>query len=92
MRFRIVQGVCGALALCGCAAGGHPLDCMTGLVAWSDCAPGTKGYLYHQQSLAAQPDPQAAADDASCKSFGTTAGTDAYVSCRVKLKTAREAP
>jgi hypothetical protein len=80
-----------AMLLSGCAAGGHPLDCMTGLVAWSDCAPGTKGYLYHQQSLQAQPvaaapdDPQQQQDDATCKSYGTLPGTDAYVNCRLKL-------
>ena len=69
------------LALSGCAAGGHPLDCMTGLVAWGDCAVGTKGYLLHQQSLnAASGD-----DDVKCKSYGAVLGSDAYVQCRIKL-------
>ncbi len=32
-----------ALLMSGCA--NHPLHCATGLIAWCDCLPGTKGIL-----------------------------------------------
>ena len=35
--------------IAGCA--NHPVDCATGLIAWDDCLPGTKGYEIRQQSL-----------------------------------------
>ncbi len=38
-----------ALLMSGCA--NHPLDCATGLIAWDDCLPGTKGYAIRQESL-----------------------------------------
>ena len=71
--------------IAGCA--NHPLDCATGLVAWDDCLPGTKGYEIRQQSLknlsAAKAD-KAAADDQACQSYGAKPGTDAYINCRVQ--------
>ncbi len=73
------------LVLVGCA--NHPLDCATGLIAWDDCLPGTKGYEIRQQSLrnlsAAQAE-KSATDDAICQSYGAKPGTDAYVNCRVQ--------
>lgn len=64
------------------------------MVAWNDCAPGTKGYLYHQQSVeaahAGDPvTPEEKADDATCRSYGTAPGSDAYVNCRIKLRDGR---
>lgn len=76
-----------ALLLSGCA--NHPLDCATGLVAWDDCLPGTKGYTIRQESLknvAAAEGHQATSDDAECQSFGAQPGTDSYVNCRIQLK------
>lgn len=74
------------LMLGGCA--NHPLDCATGLVAWDDCLPGTKGYAVRQQSLknlAATQQQQSTTDDAQCQSYGAKPGTDIYVNCRVQL-------
>jgi hypothetical protein len=88
-------------ALAGCSDIPHPLDCATGTVAWSNCPPGSKGYLLHQQSMDAKRkadaekatnDPYDAADDAQCKSYGTTPGTDTYVTCRLKIKESRAKP
>lgn len=76
-----------ALLLAGCA--NHPLDCATGLIAWDDCLPGTKGYAIRQESLknlAAAEGNQANDDDLQCQSYGAKPGTDAYVNCRVQLK------
>jgi hypothetical protein len=75
------------LALAGCA--NHPLDCATGLIAWDDCLPGTKGYTIRQESLknlAVAEGHQASNDDAECQSFGAQPGTDTYVNCRIQLK------
>ncbi|WP_421556163.1 hypothetical protein [Pseudomonas kitaguniensis] len=74
------------ITLAGCA--NHPLDCATGLVAWDDCLPGTKGYAIRQESmanLAATKAQQASSDDAQCQSYGAKPGSDAYVNCRVQL-------
>lgn len=74
------------LMLTGCA--NHPLDCATGLIAWDDCLPGTKGYAIRQESLrklAATQQQQANTDDAQCQSYGAKPGTDTYVNCRVQL-------
>jgi hypothetical protein len=76
-----------ALMLAGCA--NHPLDCATGLIAWDDCLPGTKGYAIRQESLknlAAAEGHQASSDDAECQSFGAQPGTDSYINCRIQLK------
>lgn len=76
-----------ALLMSGCA--NHPLDCATGLIAWGDCLPGTKGYAIRQESLndlAAAEGQKANSDDAECQSFGAQPGTDTYVSCRIQLK------
>ncbi|AZE73942.1 hypothetical protein C4K00_3721 [Pseudomonas synxantha] len=62
-----------ALLMSGCA--NHPLDCATGLIAWDDCLPGTKGYAIRQESLsnlAAAKELQAVKDDAQCQSYGAT--------------------
>jgi hypothetical protein len=78
--------VVAALILAGCA--NHPLDCATGLIAWDDCLPGTKGYAIRQESLknlAATQQQQSNTDDAQCQSYGAKPGTDAYVNCRVQL-------
>ena len=80
-------GVIALLALAGCA--NHPLDCATGLIAWDDCLPGTKGYAIRQESLknlAAAEGQKANSDDAECRSFGAQPGTDTYVNCRIQLK------
>lgn len=72
--------------IAGCA--NHPLDCATGLIAWDDCLPGTKGYEIRQQSLKNLSDAKAGKDymdDAKCRSYGAVPGSDAYVSCRVQL-------
>jgi hypothetical protein len=76
-----------ALLMSGCA--NHPLDCATGLIAWDDCLPGTKGYAIRQESLknlAAAEGQKANSDDAECQSFGAQPGTDTYVNCRIQLK------
>ncbi|MGF6125197.1 hypothetical protein QF019_000386 [Pseudomonas frederiksbergensis] len=76
-----------AFMLAGCA--NHPLDCATGLIAWDDCLPGTKGYAIRQESLknlAAAEGHQASSDDAECQSFGAQPGTDSYINCRIQLK------
>ncbi|MCL5229713.1 hypothetical protein [Pseudomonas nunensis] len=76
-----------ALLMSGCA--NHPLDCATGLIAWDDCLPGTKGYVIRQESLknlAAAEGQKANSDDAECQSFGAQPGTDTYVNCRIQLK------
>ncbi|ROM94881.1 hypothetical protein BK657_27185 [Pseudomonas brassicacearum] len=78
--------VASLIALTGCA--NHPLDCATGLIAWDDCLPGTKGYTVRQESLknlAVAKELQAAKNDAQCRSYGATPGSDAYVNCRVQL-------
>jgi len=75
------------LMLAGCA--NHPLDCATGLIAWDDCLPGTKGYAIRQESLrnlALAEGHQANSDDSECQSFGALPGTDTYVNCRIQLK------
>ncbi len=80
-------GVIALLALAGCA--NHPLDCATGLIAWDDCLPGTKGYAIRQESLknlAVAEGQRVSSDDAECQSFGALPGTDAYVNCRIQLK------
>lgn len=81
-----------ALLMSGCA--NHPLDCATGLIAWDDCLPGTKGYAIRQErlsNLAAAKELQAVKDDAQCQSYGATPDSDAYVNCRVQLdKTATD--
>ena len=69
------------LALAGCA--NHPLDCATGLVAWDDCLPGTKGYEIRQNKLTR--------DDELCKSYGLEFGTPEYGQCRVSLHNQSEA-
>ena len=72
--------------IAGCA--NHPLDCATGLIAWDDCLPGTKGYEIRQQSLKNLSDAKARKDledDAKCRSYGALLGSDAYVNCRVQL-------
>lgn len=72
--------------LAGCA--NHPLDCATGLVAWDDCLPGTKGYEIRQRSLAnlsAVKASKDAQDDAQCRSYGASPGSDVCVNCRVQL-------
>ena len=74
------------ILIAGCA--NHPLDCATGLIAWDDCIPGTKGYEIRQQSLKNFSEAKAEKDymdDAKCRSFGATPGSDAYVNCRVQL-------
>ncbi|TWR79727.1 hypothetical protein FJD37_23020 [Pseudomonas saxonica] len=74
------------ILIAGCA--NHPLDCATGLIAWDDCLPGTKGYEIRQQSLKNLSEAKAEKDymdDAKCRSYGATPGSDAYVSCRVQL-------
>lgn len=74
------------IIIAGCA--NHPLDCATGLVAWDDCLPGTKGYEIRQQSLKNLSDAKAekdSMDDAKCRSYGAVPGSDAYVNCRVQL-------
>lgn len=76
-----------ALMLTGCA--NHPLDCATGLIAWDDCLPGTKGYAIRQESLknlAVAEGHQASNDDAECQSFGAQPGTDPYINCRIQLR------
>ena len=76
-----------ALMLTGCA--NHPLDCATGLIAWDDCLPGTKGYAIRQESLknlAVAEGRQASIDDAECQSFGAQPGTGPYINCRIQLK------
>jgi hypothetical protein len=73
------------LVLAGCS--NHPLDCATGLIAWDDCLPGTKGYEVRQHSLknlSAARAEKTATDDAICQSYGAKPGSDAYVSCRVQ--------
>jgi len=65
------------------------LDCATGLIAWDDCLPGTKGYAIRQESLknlAVAEGQKANSDDAECQSFGAQPGTDTYVNCRIQLK------
>lgn len=79
--------VASLFALAGCA--NHPLDCATGLIAWDDCLPGTKGYSIRQESLknlAVAETHQAHDDDAECQSFGALPGTDMYMNCRIQLK------
>ena len=79
-----------ALVLTGCA--NHPLDCATGFIAWDDCLPGTKGYEIRQQRLAnlkGAIESKQQLDDAKCKSYGATPGSDAYVNCRVQLDKGR---
>ena len=74
------------ILIAGCA--NHPLDCATGLIAWDDCIPGTKGYEIRQQSLknlSEAKDEKDYMDDAKCRSYGATPGSDAYVNCRVQL-------
>lgn len=76
-----------AILLCGCA--NHPLDCATGLVAWDDCLPGTKGYEIRQESLRrvkAAEQAQIDHDDQLCRSYGAVPGSDAYVNCRATLQ------
>jgi len=88
------------LCLSACEDIPHPLDCATGFVAWSNCPPGSKGYFLYQNSLASKQgnasqvakDPNDAADDATCKSYSTVPGTDAYVNCRIKVRGARTSP
>ena len=80
------MAVVAGVMLAGCA--NHPMDCATGLVAWDDCLPGTKGYAIRQESLknlAAAQQQQANMDDAQCQSYGAKPGTDTYVNCRVQL-------
>jgi hypothetical protein len=64
-----------ATSLFGCAH--HPLDCATGLIAWDDCEPGTKGYEMRQAA--------ANRDDQDCQSWGAKPGTETYVNCRAML-------
>lgn len=74
------------ILIAGCA--NHPLDCATGLIAWDDCLPGTKGYEIRQQSLKNLSEAKAEKDymdDAKCRSYGATLGSDVYVNCRVQL-------
>lgn len=74
------------ILIAGCA--NHPLDCATGLIAWDDCLPGTKGYEIRQQSLKNLSEAKAEKDymdDAKCRSYSATPGSDAYVNCRVQL-------
>ncbi len=74
------------ILIAGCA--NHPLDCATGLIAWDDCLPGTKGYEIRQQSLKNLSEAKAEKDymdDAKCRSYGATPGFDDYVNCRVQL-------
>ena len=74
------------ILIAGCA--NHPLDCATGLIAWDDCLSGTKGYEIRQQSLKNLSEAKAEKDymdDAKCRSYGATPGSDAYVNCRVQL-------
>jgi hypothetical protein len=83
MKNLLLTGI--MLGLVGCA--NHPLDCATGLIAWDDCLPGTKGYEIRQQSLrslSAARAEKSATDDAVCQSYGAKPGTDAYVNCRVQ--------
>lgn len=69
------------LALGACA--NHPLDCASGLVAWDDCLPGTKGYEIRQSRLTR--------DDDLCKSYGLNFGTPEYAQCRVSLQNQSDA-
>lgn len=69
-----------AMLLGGCA--GHPVDCATGLVAWSDCAPGTAGYQRRQNSLDQDAD--------RCSGYGYTPGTDGYAHCRMSMDQNRD--
>lgn len=87
---KIWVGMTAFLMLSGCA--NHPLDCATGLVAWDDCLPGTRGYEIRQESLkrlAISQQGQATTDDQQCRSYGAIPGSDAYVNCRVLLSTSK---
>lgn len=79
-------GAVALLALSGCA--NHPVDCSMG-IKWNDCHPDTNGFANRQENLknlAVAKELQAAKDDAQCRSYGATPGSDAYVNCRVQLE------
>ncbi|RBB96821.1 hypothetical protein C3E97_029915 [Pseudomonas sp. MWU12-2115] len=69
----------------GCS--NHPMECALGTPR-ADCLPGTNGYSERQRRVnnaEAVEAAKSAADDAKCRSYGATPGTDAYVNCRVQL-------
>jgi hypothetical protein len=73
------------LLVAGCS--NHPMECALGTPR-ADCLPGTNGYAERQRranNVEAGEAAKTAADDAKCRSYGATPGTDAYVNCRVQL-------
>ena len=73
------------LLVTGCS--NHPLDCALGTPR-ADCLPGTNGYAEHQRrvdNIEALRAAKNANDDAKCRSYGVSPGSDAYVNCRVQL-------
>lgn len=69
--------LCGLILLSGCAH--HPVDCAVGFT-WADCLPGTAGYT---NGVGAQVIEN---DDAQCRSYGLTYGTNDYAQCRITLQ------
>jgi len=67
--------------LSGCGTS-HPMDCLTGYLAWDDCPKGSAGY---QRRLNAE-----ANDAAKCASYGLQPGTTAYASCRANFAMNRD--
>lgn len=78
---RAVVGASLALLLSACATG-HPMDCVTGFVAWNDCPVGSKGYV-RRQALLAQ-------DKEKCAAYGFKEGTDNYATCVMTLDQNRD--
>jgi hypothetical protein len=70
-----------ALVLSGCGTA-HPMDCLTGFLAWDDCPAGSAGY---ERRVGAE-----AADDATCRSYSLQSGTEAYANCRQTFAVHRE--
>ena len=69
------------LLLTGCGTA-HPMDCMTGFIAWNDCPAGSAGYERRAQAEGQ--------DDAACRSYGLQPGTDSYAQCRIAFRVHRD--
>jgi hypothetical protein len=74
------------LTLGACSDSPHPMDCLTGLVAWANCPPGTKGYSEHQANAETIEN----SEIERCEGYGFIPGTDAFSQCRMNLDINRE--
>lgn len=78
---RAISIVLAAGLLTGCGTA-HPMDCLTGFLAWNDCPAGSAGYERRAQAEAQ--------DDTACRSYGLEPGTDGYTQCRITFRVHRD--